>query len=484
MQKVTANMTDEQKKQFTADFMTLTMPSMMKTAFQSAFSKEGPRVPDETTMLKPLHGLTADEIHAKAEEMRRNMATAEAKEKVKAEVLKKDRNAILRKAVEAMRKAAAENFGTAESQEAQITADQSGIKNYGEEKWEVTGQYVGSDKEGKKFRASWTATISVMFGTLQCEQLKLGDRQYQAEPAVVPPPAPEKKETEWVVAPTPARLGDVEVKVVSAKVAPVALRGPTGEGQSKEPQLILTIEVSNTNQNRKIDYRTWAGADLSFERDSATLKDNFENTYKRITFGIFDRPIGRVVSDSVYPSKSLTDVLVFEAPLEKIQHLDLDLPGKNIGEKGLFKIRIPSTMIQKSEKSFEEYNSTKQDDLAPATEKGLAVPKAKAGFPSIAGVWQEGPEENRIRVTVTQNAEKFIATCTYQDKKHGKISWRMTGTISKEGEIKGSLVHTKAPRGWLNQTRTGKFSATDGTITGHATFPGGEHAFEWKLLDN
>ena len=179
----------------------------------------------------------------------------------------------------------------------------------------------------------------------------------QAEPAVVPPTvvpplAPEKRDTEWVVAPTPARLSDVEVKVVSAKVAPVALSGPTGEGQSKEPQLILTIEVTNTNQNRKIDYRTWAGADVSFERDFATLKDDFENSYKRITFGNFDRPIRRVVSESMYPGKSPTDVLVFEAPLENIKQLDLDMPGKNVGMKGLFKIRIPAAMIQRLEKTF------------------------------------------------------------------------------------------------------------------------------------
>jgi hypothetical protein len=304
----------------------------------------------------------------------------------------------------------------------------------------------------------------------------------QADPAVVPPLAPEKKETEWVVAPTPARLGDIEVKVVSVKVAPVAFKGPTGEGQSKEPQLILTIEVSNTNQNRKLDYRSWAGADVSFDRDFAILKDNFDNSYKRITFGIFSRPIGQAVSESIYPGKSLTDVLVFEAPLENIDQLDLNMPGKNVGMNGLYMIRIPAAMIQRLEKPFEEYTRTKQQDLAAATEK--PVLKAESGFPSIAGVWQEGPDENRIRVTVTQNAGKFTAACTYQDKKHGEIRWRMTGTITKDGEIKGSLVHTKAPRGWLNQTRTGNFSATDGTITGQATFKGGKQDFEWKLLGN
>jgi hypothetical protein len=164
---------------------------------------------------------------------------------------------------------------------------------------------------------------------------------------------------------------------------------------------------------------------------------------------------------------------VFEAPIATAAHLDLEIPAVNVGQTGFFRFRIPAQAIQRT-----------QSRVAAAKEKALAVVKAKAGFPSIAGVWQEGPEENQIRVTVTQNGDKFTATCTYQDKVHGEIRWRMTGTISKDGEIKGSLVHTKAPRGWLkNQTRTGKFSATDDTITGHATFQGGGYDFEWKPLN-
>ena len=160
------------------------------------------------------------------------------------------------------------------------------------------------------------------------------------------------------------------------------------------------------------------------------------------------------------------------------------MPGKNIGANGLFKIRIPAAMIQRLEKAPEEHARTKLVDPAAATGKEFPVPEAKGGFPSIAGVWQEGPEENRIRVTVTQNADKFTATSKYLDKKYGEIRWRMTGTISQDGEIKGSLVITKAPRGWKNQTRTGKFSAAERKITGHATFQGGGQDFEWKRLDN
>ncbi|MFI5457627.1 MAG: hypothetical protein ACHRXM_19465 [Isosphaerales bacterium] len=168
------------------------------------------------------------------------------------------------------------------------------------------------------------------------------------EPEVAPQRAREKKEAEWIVAPAPARLGDVAVRVVSAKVARVALiGGPTEERQSENPQLVLTIEVSNGSRSRKIDYRTWAGADVSFERDFATVEDNFGNRYNRITFSIFNQPAGRVVSDSIYPGKSLTDVLMFEPPIEKIQQLDLEMPARNVGTQGHFRIRIPTAMIER-----------------------------------------------------------------------------------------------------------------------------------------
>jgi hypothetical protein len=131
-----------------------------------------------------------------------------------------------------------------------------------------------------------------------------------------------------------------------------------------------------------------------------------------------------------------------------------------------------------------EYTQKNQDDLADAIEKELAEIKAKAGFPSIAGVWQEGPEDTHIQVTIKQMGQKFTATCTYQHKVHGEIRWRMEGTISKEGDINGDLEHTQAPPSFLKQTRTAKYSATDGMILGNAVWAGGKHDFEWKLISS
>ena len=134
-------------------------------------------------------------------------------------------------------------------------------------------------------------------------------------------------------------------------------------------------------------------------------------------------------------------------------------------------------------KAIESYTRNKQDELATLTKRELAELKAKVGTPSIAGVWQEGDPANGIRVNITQNANKFTATCKYKHKEAGEIHWKMTGTITKKGEIKGELVHTKSP-GFLSQTRTGTYSPSDGTISGLAEWKTGEHTFEWKLIED
>jgi hypothetical protein len=98
----------------------------------------------------------------------------------------------------------------------------------------------------------------------------------------------------------------------------------------------------------------------------------------------------------------------------------------------------------------------------------------KAAPPVINGVWQEGLEKNGIRVTIIQKGEKFTAECVYKHPEHGEVRWEMKGTVSKDGEIRGNLVHTKAPQGWVNQVRVGVLSADGKTITLRANLDGGE----------
>jgi hypothetical protein len=129
----------------------------------------------------------------------------------------------------------------------------------------------------------------------------------------------------------------------------VPLKTFSGESASKDDLLIVRLDLLNTNQTKKVEYYSWAGTDFSLGRDYATLKDNFGNRYKRVGFGLGTHPVGAVEgSDSLYPNKPLTDVLVFEAPLDAATYLDLELPAKNYGGEGMIRFRIPMKSISRA----------------------------------------------------------------------------------------------------------------------------------------
>lgn len=151
------------------------------------------------------------------------------------------------------------------------------------------------------------------------------------------------------MADTPVKQGDVQIQVARAKVDYVLVNDPTSmsdePARSNDPQLIITIELRNLSITRKLDYRTWAGRSISFERDFATLEDNFGNSYKRVNFGFMSTPVARTESSSIFPKKTITDVLIFEPPIDAAIHLDLELPAKNFGGTGMIRIRIPMTQV-------------------------------------------------------------------------------------------------------------------------------------------
>jgi hypothetical protein len=162
-------------------------------------------------------------------------------------------------------------------------------------------------------------------------------------------PPPTKSEPVWADASKGAvRQGDLQVQVVQVTIGQVPLETITGNSRSKDNLLMVKLELRNTNPTKKVDYHTWSGADFSFNRDFATLKDNFDNSYKRISFGLGSYPVGAVErSESIYPNKSVTDVLVFEVPLDTIEYLRLELPAKNFGGTGMLRLQIPKSMIQR-----------------------------------------------------------------------------------------------------------------------------------------
>jgi hypothetical protein len=175
------------------------------------------------------------------------------------------------------------------------------------------------------------------------------DTKPAVPPSVVtPPPAPKKPEVEWAAAETPVKQGDVQIQVKGVRVGKVPLKERIGDssGESKDVLLMIDLEVANLGETKKLDYRSWGGRASSFGTRTA-LTDNFDNKYKVVNFGFSSEVVGSVQSESVYPGKSIRDVLVFEEPIGKVEYLNLELPAAQFGGEGMLRIRIPASMIQR-----------------------------------------------------------------------------------------------------------------------------------------
>ena len=166
-----------------------------------------------------------------------------------------------------------------------------------------------------------------------------------ASPKIAGQP-PKVPVTQWTKATSALRQGDIQIQVKSARVGSVALKDMFGDAKKSQDELLtLTIMISNLSAGKKIDFSTWRGQSFSFGQDFASLSDDNENVYKRINFGLSSVPVGGVDRESIYPGKSIADVLVFETPVAAAKWLHLELPAKNFDGEGMIRFEIPSTMI-------------------------------------------------------------------------------------------------------------------------------------------
>ena len=161
-----------------------------------------------------------------------------------------------------------------------------------------------------------------------------------------PKESPEPKD-EWADAGSAVQQGEIRVRVESARVDFVALEGfGRSAGQSQDKLLQITVRIENLGDSKKVEYRGWAGRDFDIGGSAATIHDDLSNSYKRIGFGFANKVVGQTQSESIYPGKSITDVLVFEVPIQKAKFLKLELPASAFEGTGSLRIKIPMDMIE------------------------------------------------------------------------------------------------------------------------------------------
>jgi hypothetical protein len=112
---------------------------------------------------------------------------------------------------------------------------------------------------------------------------------------------------------------------------------------------MVSLEITNGNPNKIVNHKGWgaSAADFSGE-ERAAIKDDAGNEYKRCQFGFGTRVVGQVHgSESIYPNKTVPDLVVFEPPIDSCKYLILELPASAYGGDGKLRFNIPRSMWER-----------------------------------------------------------------------------------------------------------------------------------------
>jgi hypothetical protein len=147
----------------------------------------------------------------------------------------------------------------------------------------------------------------------------------------------------WIDASREAwKCGDVTVKVPSVTIATATVLDATKRvSDTQDEFLLIRVELSNQSSTRKIEYSSWG-----VRGQEPQLVDDLKNKYalqKAPGGGIFE---GQVRSKSIYPEKSLEDMLVFERPVGRAKFLRLQLPATAFEGQGTGYLEIPMSMVK------------------------------------------------------------------------------------------------------------------------------------------
>lgn len=103
--------------------------------------------------------------------------------------------------------------------------------------------------------------------------------------------------------------------------------------QAKEPLLILSFDIVNKDERRKLNFRA----------DNLTLVDDVEN---RIRGSFHESSEGLKKYDEILPGTSVSHVALFEIPLPKTQHMNLTVDLALLGNEGVIEYTIPFGSIK------------------------------------------------------------------------------------------------------------------------------------------
>jgi len=186
--------------------------------------------------------------------------------------------------------------------------------------------------------------------------------------------------------------GDVTVKIRSASIARARVVDVAKRiAESQDEYLLIAIELTNHSKTRKIEYTSW-----SLRGERPQLADDLGNKYllqAAPAGGLFE---GQQRNKSLYPEKSLEDLLVCEPPVPRAKWLRLQLPAGAFEEQGTGQFEIPMSMVRSEPPGGAKPapQPSPAGEKAPPPKSGSAEePKAKTGAGTRGKPWSPAPKE-------------------------------------------------------------------------------------------
>lgn len=149
------------------------------------------------------------------------------------------------------------------------------------------------------------------------------------------PPVPDLSKTD-------VRQGDLAVTLRASGVSKVRFRIQKATVDSDEECFWVAIYITNQSKVRRLEYRGWATQRPTLHL--ARLTDEHGNRYKRISSGAGSGASieGQIDHATINPGEYVTDLLVFEKPLDVAARLTLDLPLDAFEDhKGTATVTVP-----------------------------------------------------------------------------------------------------------------------------------------------
>jgi len=185
-------------------------------------------------------------------------------------------------------------------------------------------------------------------------------------------PEPQEKEITWLPADQPIQVENVSVEILSAKIGPAPVIDKSGEASQYGRNFVLvTIGIQNVDEKDELKYASW-GTKGPINED-VSLSDAQGKRYARFRPSNY-RIKGELGQETLAPSASVEDVLVFQAPDDLAEGLRLQLPCAAFGEEGSLYLEIPADMIRVAEGSAD-----RDEGSAELPEMGLGSGNTERG---------------------------------------------------------------------------------------------------------